>query len=50
MLNRAALLPVLDRYIARLQDFHTALAEGDRVRLHQALEEGVLAKAKLPSA
>lgn len=50
MLNRAALLPVLDRYIARLQDFHTALAEGDRARLHRALEEGVLAKAKLPSA
>lgn len=49
MLNRAALLPVLERYIARLDDFRAALAEGDRARLHHALEEGVAAKAKLLS-
>ena len=47
MLNRAALLPVLERYIARLDDFRAALADGDRVRLHRALEEGVAAKAQL---
>lgn len=47
MLNRAALLPVLERYIARLDDFRDALASGDRARLHRALEEGVAAKAKL---
>ena len=47
MLNRTALLPVLERYIARLDDFRAALADGDRTRLHRALEEGVAAKAKL---
>ncbi|MBR1920402.1 MAG: prephenate dehydrogenase [Kiritimatiellae bacterium] len=44
--NRDALLPVLGRYIARLEDFRAALAGGDRSRLHAALEEGVAAKAQ----
>lgn len=42
--NKASLLPVLERYIARLGDFREALAAGDRARLHRALEEGVEAK------
>lgn len=42
--NREHLLPALERYIARLENFRTALAENDRVRLHADLEEGVAAK------
>ncbi len=42
--NREALLPVLDRFIARIGDFRAALAENDRGRLHRALEDGVKAK------
>lgn len=45
--NRDALLPVLDRYLERLNDFRTALAENDRARLHRALEVGVVAKKKI---
>ena len=45
--NRDALLPVLDRYLARLEDFRAALADDDRARLHQALETGVVAKQKI---
>ncbi len=45
--NKDALLPVLDRYLARLQDFRDALAADDRTRLHHALETGVVAKAKI---
>lgn len=46
-LNRDALLPVLERYIARLEDFREALATGDLPRLHRALEDGVAAKRSL---
>ncbi len=45
--NRDALLPVLDRYLARLQDFREALAANDRPRLHKALENGVTAKMQI---
>jgi prephenate dehydrogenase len=45
--NRAALLPVLERFIARLDDFRSALAADDRARLRAALEEGVEAKRAL---
>lgn len=45
--NRDALLPVLDRYLARLADFREALSENDRARLHRALETGVVAKKKI---
>ena len=44
--NRDALLPILERYIARLDDFRDALAANDRARLHAALEDGVAAKAQ----
>lgn len=43
--NRDALLPVLERYLGRLEDFRAALAANDRARLHAALEAGVRAKA-----
>lgn len=46
-LNRQALLPVLDRYIARLDDFRSALASNDVSRLHKALEEGCVAKRRV---
>lgn len=46
-LNRDALLPVLTRYIGRLEDFRAALEAGDTERLHRALEQGVKAKGKL---
>lgn len=46
-LNRDALLPVLTRYIERLEDFRAALEAGDTDRLHRALEQGVKAKGKL---
>ena len=46
-LNRDALLPVLTRYIERLEDFRAALEAGDTERLHRALENGVKAKGKL---
>lgn len=42
--NRAALLPVLTRYVARLDAFRAALENGDASALHAALEEGVVAK------
>lgn len=45
--NRDALLPVLDRYLERLQMFRTALAADDRASLHRALETGVVAKARI---
>ena len=44
--NRDALLPILERYINRLDDFRGALAANDRARLHAALEDGVAAKAQ----
>ena len=46
-LNRDALLPVLTRYIERLEDFRAALEGNDSERLHRALENGVKAKGKL---
>ena len=45
--NAAALVPVLERYIARLADFRDAIASGDSRRLHNALTEGVAAKGKI---
>ncbi len=45
--NRDVLLPVLDRYVERLDDFRSALADGDGERLHRALEDGVAAKATI---
>lgn len=47
MLNRDALLPVLSRYIERLEDFRDAIQLGDADRLHHALECGVKAKEKV---
>ena len=44
--NRDALIPILERYIARLDDFRGALAANDRDRLHKALEDSVAAKAR----
>ena len=44
--NREALLPVLDRYVARMENFRDALAAEDRGRVRKALEEGVAAKAR----
>ena len=44
--NREALLPVLERYIARMEEFRGALAADDRGRMHRALEEGVAAKSR----
>lgn len=46
--NRDALFPVLERYIARLEDFRGALAENDRDRMRKALEDGVEAKVRVP--
>ncbi|MCR5413788.1 MAG: prephenate dehydrogenase/arogenate dehydrogenase family protein [Kiritimatiellae bacterium] len=45
--NRDAILPVLKRYIGRLEDFREAIEECDHARLHAALEDGVAAKAKI---
>ena len=47
MINRDALLPVLCRYIERLEDFRAALEDSDAKRLHHALEDGVKAKGRL---
>ena len=44
--NRDALLPVLERYVARMEEFRDALAANDRGRVHKALEDGVAAKAQ----
>ena len=44
--NRAALVPVLERYVGRLDDFLAALKDNDRGRLRRALEEGVAAKTQ----
>lgn len=49
-LNREALLPVLERYMARLEDFREALAANDLKRLHRALEDGVSAKSHVDGA
>lgn len=46
-LNRAALLPVLERYIARLETFRDALASDDQAAIHAQLDEGVAAKRAL---
>ena len=43
--NRDALLPILERYISRMEDFREALAANDGKRLHKALEDGVVAKS-----
>ncbi len=43
--NRESLLPVLGRYVERMEDFRDALEQNDRVRMHRALEESVEAKA-----
>ncbi len=45
--NSDALLPVLKRYIGRLENFRSALEAGDRERLHCDLENGVVAKSKI---
>ena len=45
--NREALLPVLDRYIARLVDFRDAISNDDRPALVEQLAEGGAIKAKL---
>ena len=45
--NRGALLPVLDRYIARLADFRKAITNNDRPALVEQLAEGGALKAKL---
>ena len=50
LLNREALVPVLDRYISRLEDFRAAISAADSPRLHAILEDGVRAKAKLKNA
>ena len=44
--NRDALVPVLERYVGRLDDFLAALKDNDRGRLRRALEEGVAAKSQ----
>jgi prephenate dehydrogenase len=49
MLNRDALMPVLSRYIGRLDDFLEALKAKDAGRLHRALEQGVIAKGRICS-
>ena len=48
--NRDALLPVLDRYIARLTAFRAALADSDRPALAAQLAEGAAAKRALQTA
>jgi prephenate dehydrogenase len=45
--NREALLPVLDRYIARLADFREAIAKDDLPALVEQLAEGGAIKAKM---
>ena len=50
LLNRDALLPVLERYVERLSRFREAIAAGDADALRAALEEGVRAKSALPAA
>ena len=45
--NSEALLPVLDRYIARLTDFREAIATDDRQALANQLAEGGAIKAKM---
>ena len=45
--NSEALLPVLDRYIARLTDFRDAIAADDRPALAEQLAEGGAIKAKM---
>ena len=45
LLNRASLLPVLDRYIARLEEFRRAIDDNDAESLHAQLERGKSAKA-----
>jgi len=45
--NRDSLIPVLERYIARLDDFRAALADNDGERLRNALDDGVKAKARI---
>lgn len=42
--NAASLLPVLDRFMARLGDFRRALDEGDRDALCRIISEGAAAK------
>lgn len=44
--NKEALLPVLARYLNRLEDFQAALKTDDRARMHAALAAGVAAKAQ----
>ena len=45
--NREALLPVLDRYIARLEDFREAIANNNRPTLVRQLAEGHDNKVRL---
>ncbi len=45
--NREALLPVLDRFIGRLNDFRDAIAAGDTDALKQQISEGATAKATI---
>ncbi|MBO6167505.1 MAG: prephenate dehydrogenase [Kiritimatiellae bacterium] len=46
-LNRDALLPVLERYISRLESFRAALASNDPTALKRDLAEGVEAKKEM---
>lgn len=45
--NRDRLLPVVDRFIARMAEFREALAADDRARLRSVLEAGVAAKSRI---
>ena len=42
--NRDALVPVLDRFIARLSDFRAALAADNVAAMKQMIDEGTAAK------
>ncbi len=44
--NREALLPVLGRFIVRMEDFRAALEDDDRDRMRKALEDGVESKSQ----
>lgn len=45
--NRDALIPVLEKYVARLDDFLESLKDGDSARMRRALDEGPPAKSKI---
>ncbi len=49
LMDREALLPVLDRLIKRLDDFRSALEKADEEAMRSQLREGTLMKEKLTS-